>query len=139
MAQTAKIYEFDPVVYPRKLWVVVKGSAKDIANTFAEPNCGGDCDVDNDDIANSDALAFSAQNKDEKTNGVVVWLHSPSRTRIEVIAHEALHAAAMILNECGVKPDFDNDEPLAYLVGFCAESIWKAKRHEAEPKKVSKS
>ena len=51
------------------------------------------------------------------------------------LAHEATHAAFYILTGAGVKLTSDNDEPLAYLVGYivdeCIPSIvktWKTRK-----------
>lgn len=38
--------------------------------------------------------------------------------RPETIAHEAVHAANMVFEYVGIEPSLDNDEPLAYLVGW---------------------
>jgi len=41
------------------------------------------------------------------------------------IAHEAVHAASFILDSRGVVPDFNNDEPQAYLVEYIVNEIIK--------------
>jgi len=46
------------------------------------------------------------------------------------IAHEAAHAAAFILGDRGVAPDFINDEPVAYLIEWITNEVYKhMKKH----------
>ena len=40
-----------------------------------------------------------------------------------IIAHEALHAANFIFDAVGVPADYDNDEPLAYLVKWITDKV----------------
>jgi hypothetical protein len=44
----------------------------------------------------------------------------------EVIAHECTHMAMCIMFTIGMKPDIDNQEPMAYLMGFIAERVYEA-------------
>lgn len=41
-----------------------------------------------------------------------------------VISHEALHACLMIAEDRGFVPDFENSEPLAYLIGWITDQIY---------------
>lgn len=41
------------------------------------------------------------------------------------IAHECLHLAHYILDEVYAKPDFHNDEPLAYLLSYIIDEVYK--------------
>ena len=53
-------------------------------------------------------------------------LHSKQRKIYHgTIAHEASHLAHFILQERGVKEDFENDEPVAYLVEWITDEIYK--------------
>ena len=45
---------------------------------------------------------------------------------VETIAHEAVHLTNFLFIRKGVKPDVDNDEPQAYLLGWFAGEIFKA-------------
>ena len=51
--------------------------------------------------------------------GNSVWIRD--RKNYAVMAHECVHAAANTLRSRGWKPDFDNEEPLTFLV----ESIYR--------------
>jgi len=41
-----------------------------------------------------------------------------------VVAHEATHISSYIAKERGFVADFDNDEPIAYLVQYVADRAW---------------
>jgi hypothetical protein len=41
-----------------------------------------------------------------------------------VVAHEATHISSYIAKERGFVADFDNDEPIAYLVQYIADRAW---------------
>lgn len=41
------------------------------------------------------------------------------------ISHEALHACHFIADYVGIRPDFDNDEVLAYLIDWITDEIYK--------------
>lgn len=43
----------------------------------------------------------------------------------ETLAHEIVHAAMFVLDRAGVKIDADNDEALAYLVGYLTREVNK--------------
>lgn len=51
-----------------------------------------------------------------------VFIH-PKYYNAENLCHEAYHLAAHILNDRGVKADFKNQEPMAYLLGWVVDKI----------------
>ena len=64
----------------------------------------------------------------EKANCVFIILHPKYRfsyTKIDsgTIAHECFHAPSFILDFVVVKPDHNNDEDQAYLLGFIFEEV----------------
>jgi hypothetical protein len=44
---------------------------------------------------------------------------------IETIAHEGVHLTSLLFLRKGIKPDVNNDEPQAYLLGWFAGEIYK--------------
>lgn len=112
-----QIHQFEPTIYPRKLWVVKGGSFKDIERAFYIEECK---DVE-DMLKSCKAIAFRASIKYDGQLGVVVYLNH--KMSVMDIAHEALHVSSFILSDVGVKADFFNDEAQAYLVGFSADCI----------------
>jgi hypothetical protein len=49
----------------------------------------------------------------------------------EVIVHECTHMALCIMATIGMTPDIDNQEPMAYMMGFIAEQVYGAIDKEA--------
>lgn len=49
---------------------------------------------------------------DQKT--IIIWIKD-GKDFMPVLCHEVVHAACFTLQWCGVKPDYKNDENLAYL------------------------
>ncbi len=45
------------------------------------------------------------------------------------VVHECLHAAWQVLDDCGVKVTHDNDEPLAYVLGYIYEAVINCHEH----------
>jgi len=45
------------------------------------------------------------------------------RNEPEVLAHESLHILSYVMQHAGMKWDVDNDESLAYLIGYTAKEL----------------
>ncbi|MBR8706941.1 hypothetical protein [Bacteroides pyogenes] len=107
-----KIHEFDPLIYPRKLWVVVG------TDTFSDRFEGVS---EWDDAA--DAIVDCVYDKQKDLGGVLVRFKSKKSMTVSTISHESLHIAMNIFDYIGAKADSMNQEPLAYLVGWIAGKI----------------
>ena len=119
-----RYYEYDPVIYPRKLWVCVRGSITDIAKTFDDKD-GSDKVISEEDVENSVAFTFPAILHESMDYGVVVWLHRLSAVDDATVTHEAIHAENFMFSQLGVALDLENDEAQAYLGGFIGSCIAK--------------
>lgn len=42
-----------------------------------------------------------------------------------IVAHESVHICDYIFQDCFIKPDLENNEPYAYLMGWIVEKIHK--------------
>lgn len=120
MAKNKKtiIHEFDPCVYPRKMWVVKGGTIAGIKERF-----DGIADTD-EDVEDAGATTFRVNKKSNGKAGYLVWFPNASDiNRIDWIAHESTHVALEFFRDTGCKVDVDNQEPLAYLVDWVTECI----------------
>ena len=97
-----KIHEFDPLIYPRKLWVAVS------TDTFSDRFEGVS---EWDDTA--DAIVDCVRDKLRNLGGIT----------IANIAHESSHIAMNIFDYIGAKVDLANQETFSYLVGWVADCI----------------
>lgn len=123
-----QIHEFNPEIYPKKIWVVKGGTSTQIKERFYGTN-GEELDLDD----SCDALACNVMIEDgTKRLGELIWFPYVKNMTIDKIAHEAVHAAMDIFGFVGCKVHYDNQEPIAYLVGWVADCIDKVKRNKVE-------
>lgn len=66
---------------------------------------------------NGDGKTVEFQN-DKGRRVIIIWTRWNKKEKkiYSVLAHECVHAAHMCLSKKGVKPDFENDEVVAYMV-----------------------
>ena len=118
-----KIHQFNPTIYPRKLWVIKGGSVENIQEAFLEPN-GDEIILNFENYNYPAATTLKVRQKGTDLLGVLVWLMS-SKIDVQIIAHESVHVASCIFDDTGMTLGFDGgkDEHFAYLVGFAADCI----------------
>ena len=114
-----EVYEFDPEIYPQKLWISVGATKEDFAD-FDEIQ-------DISDVAIADTTPI-CKLKPKKRGGVLIRFRSRNDMKFGIIAHESVHAAMCILDYCDVKFHADNQEPITYMVGWIAACIEKVKQ-----------
>lgn len=73
---------------------------------------------------------------DEGVQGILLVFKSLEDANPECIAHECTHLAMITLDMAGVPINFDNQEAVAYLVGYCAMRVTEIvnKQRETENK-----
>lgn len=124
MDNSIKIYEFDPCVYPRLLWVVKGGTLAEISKVLELSG------YEEDESAGAVTLC-NVRRKTDENLGALVWFPKASNIKnLDWIAHESTHVAMYMFGETGCIADVENQEPLAYLVGWafgCVDKVRKAK------------
>lgn len=125
-----KIHEFPLGIYPRKIWIANKCTAKEISDTF----CRSDFkDIDfSQEVGSEPAATVFPNVMLRKTGeyGVLIVIYSKLRTG--QIAHEAGHVATEIFRDIGAYLDPDNQEPFMYLLGYVADCIDKVLKNKFE-------
>lgn len=119
-----KIHQFNPVIYPRKLWVLKGGNSELIKRHFTDTN-KYELVIEEEIGDGYDGMVFQVKSKDNGCLGSLVWI--PNSVNIGAIAHEASHVAMDILSDIGYKLDDENQEPLSYMIGWVADCIWQVK------------
>lgn len=107
-----KVHEFNPQIYPRKVWVAV---SKD---KFAE-RFDGVSEWDE----TCDAIVDCVHDKLRNLGGVLVRFGSVEDMTVANISHESTHIAMEIFDYIGANVDLHNQEPFSYLVGWVADCI----------------
>lgn len=127
MSKTA-IYEFDPVIYPTRLWVCKKPNVEDISDMFYPFNTEGEQIDSFGDVFEYDfgryANTMIVGNKDSRMRGCLVSIFLPNQCGAGVCAHEALHYVAYLREQFGIPlGNFDTSEPMAYLIQWVTNCI----------------
>lgn len=118
-----KIHQFDPMIYPRLVWVVIgEKSAAPLREHFEDLN----------DMEESTAAeVVSVFDNCSKKGGVLIRFESKRAARnINYVCHESTHAAIEIFNYVGALVEPQNQEPFAYLVGWIAQCVKEAVQSE---------
>ncbi len=124
-----KIYEFDPLIYPTRIWVGVNVPDKDIAERFYSLLSDGSID-DFEDTGNKGAVAtcYLVVEKESNWKGVFCHIQRPKLTGVGVMAHEAEHIVCWICEQFGIESTtFGDSEPRAYLIQWVANCINEVK------------
>lgn len=111
-----QFHEFDPVLFPVKLWVVITDN-EDVVNErfFAFPD-DKKIDVDFEHV---NACSIMVRNKETKKIGSLIVFSKREDITTKIIAHESTHSARDIWFHLGEEhTGFEAD---AYLVGWIAE------------------
>jgi len=116
------IHQFDPVIYPVKLWVSITKDCKALSERFKWKYDDADIDIDFD---NTDAITGLVIQKEDNKIGVLIVFENKKFCNISNIAHEASHAVDDIWHRIGEKNV--GHEANAYLMGWIAKCIYEAK------------
>lgn len=121
------IREFDPVIYPFRLWGIVGGTDKEITDSFLQYE-GEEIESLDKGISKSEAFAMPVISKESNRYGVVVYFVNRRVMTCSVIAHESSHAAKFLFEHIGA--DVKEHEPFEYVVGWIAGCCEKAKKNK---------
>lgn len=114
-------YEYDPVIYPRLLWVFVGQKLKDVEGEFVDSD-GEDLKIESD---NFHGLTLSEmERKADMAMGEAVVFCSKKDMTMNVCCHEASHVCDAIEEVTGME---HGGEASAYLIGWIASCINKAR------------
>ncbi|WP_315084975.1 hypothetical protein [Bacteroides heparinolyticus] len=112
------IKEFDPQIYPYKLWVIIDKTPDEIPALFYGYD-GKEIENIVSSIDKMEAFTMPVMKKDFSSYGVIVFFRSKKQMNVQVIAHEASHAAKFLFEHIGA--EIKEHEPFEYVVGWVAE------------------
>jgi len=119
----AIIHQFDPVIYPRYLWVVIGSICIDtIKERFSvDKDLARDYE---DNEKTKGGFAIKVVQLNTRNQGILVVIPKRSAS-VRTIAHESVHVADYIFEEIGAyAQDFKYlNEQYDYLVGWAADCI----------------
>ena len=122
LKEKIKIHQFDPIIYPFKLWVVVGASIDTLKEHF--------CNLDNTEltyilVGTENAFVDYVINKSNSYIGAVINFETEEQLTIKNIAHESCHAAKYLFEHIGA--DVRPHEPFEYVVGWIADCCEQVK------------
>lgn len=119
-----KIHQFDPVLYPIKLWVSITDKDKALSDRFYQGTDQEEFDFSM--IKKHEAVTFIVQQRSEPAYfGILIVFTKKKYCTAKTMAHEATHAANWIWDRLGESPVALEAD--AYLVGWIVECIEKVK------------
>lgn len=115
------IKEYDPVIYPRKIWVYIGKNFQEVKDYFQWEHI-------KDMPEATLGYVQNAHRKETNRGGILIWYRSKKEITVDSIAHEALHAALEIFDYLGGRVDNQNQEYICYLTGWIAKCIDEARK-----------
>lgn len=120
-----QIHEFDPQIYPVKLWITTESNNSVLSENFEWYYDNAKIEIDWD---SSNAITGLVKQKSTSLIGVLIAFENKKSMTIKNITHEVSHAVDDVWNRIGEKKV--GHEANAYLAGWMAECIEKVKRNK---------
>lgn len=132
MKDKVQIHQFDPVIYPCRIFVAVKPSFEDVTEVFYGLNKENDrYDISHEQFDRDRftiATVFIVSHKKNGWIGLFVSVWKPGSLDVKTICHESSHCADYICEKFGISNgSYDEGEARAYLQGWIADCIYKVK------------
>lgn len=123
-----RIHEFDPVIYPTRLWVAISPDFRSIDRDFYCLDNNGevvdDPKKDYDGHTSAIATTFLVAHRKSGWKGCLVAVWKRKECGAGICAHEGTHVVDWIDGELGLGGhSFDDGEPRAYLTQWVANCI----------------
>lgn len=121
--------EFNPAIYPYKLWVMVSNASVEIPKLFFGYD-GKEIENIAGDTERLEAFTMPVMDKSKNNYGVLVFFRNKKVMSCTTIAHEASHAAKFLFEHIGA--DIKDHEPFEYVVGWIAGCCDYCKRNRTK-------
>ncbi len=118
------IDKYDPIIYPRVLYVCKNCTLKDLQDRFTTRN---NTEISDKWNPSSETFTFYAIGKKTKDWVILVCIGYKSDSMPDYICdicHEAEHVKQSIFEDIGLPTTVDSQEADAYLVGWAAKCIY---------------
>lgn len=122
--QKKMIDKYDPVIYPRLLYVCKNCTLKDLRDRFTTRK---GLEISDEQDPSNETFTFYAIDKKTKDWVILVCIGYKSDSMedyISDICHEAEHVKQSIFEDIGLPTTVDSQEADAYLVGWAAKCIY---------------
>jgi hypothetical protein len=132
MEKKVKIHQFDPEIFPFKLWIAITTNTEVLPERFIGIKYRGN--IFDNSLDGREAVTFYVEEKSSTYKGVLIVFSNKQYCTVKTIAHEATHAARFLWDHLGESPT--GEEADAYLVGWiakCIEIVKNFKQDYIEP------
>ena len=124
MKKKTIIHQFDPVIYPFKLWVSITNDLRSVGERFLEYPSETPYDTSIPDIV--DCFISQVIEKETRLFGFLAVFRSVKNCTVGTISHEAIHVSDRLWKHIGENKK--GSEANAYLVEWISNCIDKVKR-----------
>lgn len=111
-----KIFDFNPTIYPIKIWIAVGASTQYLNSLFKNK-------VEDIPSYLHGKTTFETKIGNADECGILIRFDSKENMNAKMISHESAHAALKIFEKVGGKVSHDSDELFAHLIGYIAGCI----------------
>ena len=124
MKSKVVIHEFNPVIYPYKVWICLTDNGKELKKEFVDSDTNKPIDIEL--IKRHEAVVYTVRKrKNPKYFGSLLVITEKKYFTIKTIAHESTHVADNIFEH--IRESKVGCESYAYFVGWVAECCEKVK------------
>ena len=107
MSEKVQIHQFDPVLYPFKLWIAITDYLKAVSELFVDHPSGKEFGTDSENMI---AFTQNVQQKSDGLIGAIIVFKKRGDCSVKTISHESTHAARIMWdhvseNATGMKTD----------------------------------
>jgi len=128
MINNIELYEFDPKIYPYKLWIRIGVDFENIKENFLDGE-GEEIDGLESDTNKFQAFTMKVMAKDFNSYGVLICFRKKKDlSNYEIVAHECSHATKFLCEHTGI--DLNEHEPSEYVIGWMAKCCQKILRNK---------
>ena len=126
------IYEFDPVIYPRKLWITYDATPEELNEKFPSGDINGNKFKQEEGYYGmTEQVCLQEPDGSNGSGGILIRFDGNTKAMTPWnIAHEAIHAAGYICNYVGIAADWENDEAFTYLATWIIKCCEEVKQKE---------
>lgn len=120
-----EIHQFDPVIYPFKIWVTINKTPDFLSDRFKEYDGSEIIFTESDGTHKLQAFVMQVISKETKEYGAVLFFRSKNSMDCGLIAHESSHAAKFLFEH--INADIREHEPFEYVLEFIVNCCYKVK------------
>lgn len=139
MEKECKIYEFNPIVYPFRLWVGMNVHSNDVQNKFFAYNFDETVsDFTDKELlqTNVAATTYPVVERESGQWGAFININRKDKISVGVMAHESSHVCDMLSDRFGLVGEIDkmfsHGEARAYFIEWVANCINEVKLNKVK-------